>query len=53
MFCCGIYTYEDLKQYMNNYARVYDIHQSISPLALKRIPEIDNEWENIPIPLNQ
>ena len=58
MLCCGIYSYKDLKQYIKNYLRIFDIPES-KPLAkldtsnIFNSPDISNEWENISTPRGQ
>lgn len=45
MFCCGINSYSNLKNYVNNYMRM--IFTPYDTTSLEKIPEIGNDWENI------
>ena len=54
MFCCGINSYKDFKQYMKNYSQLLN-KQEIKPALILHThedttEEICNEWENIPTP---
>lgn len=48
MLCCGIHSFNDMKLYIKNYLRMFDIHEDKSVMS-----EIENEWENISIPRGQ
>ena len=49
MFCCGMNSCNDIKLYIKNYLRMFDIQESKPSPKL----EISNEWENIATPQGQ
>ena len=51
MLCCGINSFIDLKQYFKQYLRLFDEPEILSVTC--RVPETDNEWENISTPRGQ